>query len=54
MEIIPNDIKVLAFLAQKLSNFVYYFKTFTNANKDGSNVKKIMEGNKPRPPFSYK
>ena len=33
LEALPNDMKMLAFLAGELSNSAYYFSTFGNVNK---------------------
>ena len=37
LEALPNDMKMLAFLAGELSNAAYYFTTFANITKDGAN-----------------
>ena len=34
LEMLPNDLKMLAFLAGELNNAAYYFSTFANVNKD--------------------
>ena len=34
LELLPNDLKMLAFLAGELSNSAYYFSTFANVHKD--------------------
>ena len=38
LELLPNDMKMLAFLAGELTNSAYYFRTFTNGHKDNANV----------------
>ena len=43
----PNDMKMLAFLAGELSNAAYYFSTFANVNKkDSNNYSKCIGPNK--------
>ena len=37
LEVLPNDMKMLAFLAGELSNSAYYFSTFGNVNKQNAN-----------------
>lgn len=39
LELLPNDMKMLAFLAGELTNAAHYFCTFANVNKD--NIKDI-------------
>ena len=38
LELLPNDMKMLAFLAGELTNSAYYFSTFANVHKDNANV----------------
>ena len=53
---LPNDLKMLAFLAGELSNAAYYFSTFANVNQGDSNdISKSFDlvGNSSWKPFSY-
>ena len=38
LELLPNDMKMLAFLAGELANSAYYFSTFADVHKDNANV----------------
>ena len=38
LELLPNDMNMLAFLAGELTNSAYYFSTFANVHKDNANV----------------
>ena len=38
LELLPNDMKMLAFLAGELTNPAYYFSTFVNVHKGNANV----------------
>ena len=40
LELLPNDLKMLAFLAGELSNAAHYFSTFANVTKDDSHLDK--------------
>ena len=54
--LLPNDLKMLAFLAGELSNASTYFTTFANVNKNDSNdyrKKYSNTGNSDWKPFSY-
>jgi len=56
VESVPNDMKMLAFLAGELSNASFYFCTFANVNqKDLSNHKKTFssDGDTDWKPFTY-
>ena len=35
---LPNDMKMLAFLAGELTNSAHYFSTFANVHKDNANA----------------
>ena len=37
IELLPNDLKMLAFLAGELNNASHYFTTFANVNNDDCN-----------------
>ena len=41
LEVLPNDMKMSAFLAGELTNSAYYFSTFANVHKDNANVHSI-------------
>ena len=52
----PNDMKMLAFLAGELSNSAFYFSSFANVNqKDSNDVSKCISenNNKQWQPFTY-
>lgn len=52
---LPNDMKMLCFLAGELSNASYYFCTFGNVNQiDSSNYKKKLDNKDGWHEFSYK
>ena len=38
LELLSNDMKMLAFLAGESTNSAYYFSTFANVHKDNANV----------------
>ena len=38
LEMLPNDMKMLAFLAGELTNSAHYFSTFANVHKDNANA----------------
>ena len=54
---LPNDMKMLAFLAGELSNSAHYFTTFANVNKSDCNKTdktfSMIGGNTSWNPFSY-
>ncbi|XP_057297789.1 uncharacterized protein LOC130628799 [Hydractinia symbiolongicarpus] len=53
---LPNDMKMLAFLAGELTNSAYYFSTFGNVNKDNSAKFEYTYGTKQSDkwmPFNY-
>ena len=58
LEMLPNDMKMLAFLAGELTNAAYYFSTFADVHKDdtATNIhRKFNTGKKADwAPFSYK
>ena len=41
LELLPNDMKMLPFLAGELTNSAYYFSTFANVHEDNANVHSI-------------
>ena len=49
---LPNDMKMLAFLAGELSNAAHYFSTFGNVNKENCNDVRKCFGVDWKP-FSY-
>jgi len=42
VEGVPNDMKMLAFLAGELSNAAYYFTTFANVSQGDNNFSKTF------------
>ena len=57
LELLPNDMKMLAFLAGELSNSALYFTTFGNVNQhDVNDINKrfSLQNDKDWKPFPYK
>ena len=56
VQLIPNDLKMLAFLGGELNNASHYFTTFANVNRNDCNdvsKKFCMDGLEQWKPFSY-
>ena len=56
VELLPNDMKMLAFLRGELTNAAYFFTTFANVNKDDKNdisKKFSLKGDFAWKPFTY-
>ena len=56
LEMLPNDLKMLAFLAGELNNAAFHFSTFANANKDNCvdiNMSFNSGGSEDWMPFEY-
>ena len=56
VELLPNDMKMLAFLKGELTNAAYFFTTFANVNKDDTNdisKKFSLKGDFAWKPFTY-
>ena len=56
LELLPNDMKMLAFLAGELNNAAFYFSTFANVNKDNCiNVNILFNSGRKNDwmPFTY-
>ena len=56
VELLPNDMKMLAFLGGELTNAAYFFTTFANVNKDDKNdisKKFSLKGDFAWKPFTY-
>ena len=56
VELLPNDMKMLAFLGGELTNAAYFFTTFANVNRDDKNdisKKFSLKGDFAWKPFTY-